>query len=442
MSERLIRIALILWTCQLVPCWADEVKLSFSPAPAANPLKGLVPYVGDRGAGAFPHSMEFSYVALSDLVVAERRYTWAALEAILDQVAARRHQAVLRVYVEYPEKPSAVPGYLGMEGDPDYEDPRLRACLREFIAAFGEKYDGDVRVGFLTAGLLGKWGEWHTWPDADRWASREVQVEVLDAYEAAFKQTPVLLRYPVGDGVRDAANTRRPFGYHDDSFAWGTLDTGREEDFWFYIPALKKAGQAALEKWKSHPIGGEIRPEAWGICFDERPADPQVQDFAKCVDETHISWLMDSGMFSEKWITAERRERAEAQVRRMGYEFFVPAASSQLRDGSVELAVSIENRGVAPFYANWPIEWGLLDGQGAELLRAVDGEGRLSGILPGAEAVRRAGRIPLEGLPAGRYVVAMRVANPMPSGLPLRFANETQDQHLPGWLSLMEVQVP
>ncbi len=60
-----------------------------------------------------------------------------------------------------------------------------------------------------------------------------------------------------------------PFGYHDDSFAWATLETGRKEDDWFFQPALRQAGPEALTKWKSQPIGGEIRPEVWGCVFDK-----------------------------------------------------------------------------------------------------------------------------------------------------------------------------
>jgi len=64
-----------------------------------------------------------------------------------------------------------------------------------------------------------------------------------------FTKTPVLLRYPVGDGhPKDASNAQRPFGYHDDSFAWGTLATGRKDDDWFFVPALRAAGAEALRK--------------------------------------------------------------------------------------------------------------------------------------------------------------------------------------------------
>ncbi len=144
--------------------------------------------------------------------------------------------------------------------------------LRSFIAAFGAKYDGDARIGFITAGLLGTWGEWHTYPRSELMASKQVQAEVMDAYEAAFKKTPILLRYPANEKAwAHAANHLRHLGYHDDSFAWATLATGRKEDDWFFMPAMKAAGKSALEKWKTSPIGGEIRPELWGQIFDDQP---------------------------------------------------------------------------------------------------------------------------------------------------------------------------
>lgn len=36
----------------------------------------------------------------------------------------------------------------------------------------------------------------------------------------------------------------------------------------------------------------------------------------------------------------------------------------------------------------------------------------------------------------GAYRLFLRVRNPLPNGVPLRFANQTQDQHLSGWLTL------
>lgn len=240
--------------------------------PGANPLKGPVPY-SDAESKAFPHSMEFNYLALADLVKGEDRHDWTALDSFLDQVAGGGRQAVFRVHMEFPGRASAIPRYLLKSGlkvrkapeqkidgevTPDYEDPRLRRMLRNFIAALGKRHDGDARIGGITAGLPGHWGEWHTHPD---WfASPEAQAEVLDAYEKTFKKTPVLLRYPHdGSAAGYASNVGRGFGFHDDSFAWGTLDTGDPDQSWFYMPALKAAGDSALGTWRVQPIGGEIQ---------------------------------------------------------------------------------------------------------------------------------------------------------------------------------------
>lgn len=52
------------------------------------------------------------------------------------------------------------PGDLGGAGYcPDYENKTFRQSMKNFIEDFGKKYDGDGRLGFITLGLLGFWGE-------------------------------------------------------------------------------------------------------------------------------------------------------------------------------------------------------------------------------------------------------------------------------------------
>lgn len=434
--------------------------LGYAPALVDNPLKGLVPYSGDVRA-FFPHALEFNTLPYALLVKGYDDFDWLPLETLLDDIAKRGHQAVLRIYLEYPGRPGVIPEFLVKDGlkvhaylntntqpfppaqveTPDYEDKNLRRSLKAFIAAFGKKYDGDPRIGFLTAGLLGTWGEWHTYPRIELFASKEVQTEVMDAYEEAFEVTPVLLRYPAGDHTFQKAKTaHRPFGYHDDSFAWATLDTGKEGDEWFYMTALAAAGPDAESKWKTHPIGGEIRPEAWGRVFDDPPGDPGIQDILSCVEKTHASWLLDSGMF-EKNIDTQRVRRAEALVRRMGYEFHCPKVTiGAAAEGKLTVRLEITNLGVAPFYYDWKGEWGLLaDGK---VVRASECSGTLTGLLQGDEPRVWIDSLDVHGVKAGTYTLAVRVPNPLPTGKPLRFANATQDVDAPGWLSLGTVQIP
>jgi hypothetical protein len=426
---------------------AAPVALDYAPAPPDNPLKGFAPYVGQ--ARDFPHSLEFWYLPLDKLMRGPDTYDWEPLEALLRQVGQRGCHLVLRVYLEFQGKPSGVPRFLldgglkvrcfdraeqplpGLDGAfraiPDYEDQRLRAALKAFIAALGRRYDGDPRLAFLTAGLLGNWGEWHDHPHNMLFASKAVQTEVMAAYEAAFTSTPVLLRYPAGerDGAYAPNHTRR-LGYHDDSFGWATLPTGKPAESWFFVPRLTRAGEQAQARWRTQPIAGETRPELWPGLWDEPSSSPPGQGFRECVEATHATWLMDSSI--ARRLTPAQRERAIAGARRLGYEFWV--ATADLTPGA--LALTVVNRGVAPFYADWPLELALLaDGKLAATWRPG---WKLTGLLPG-ETRRWEWR---EALP-GRGKLLVRVVSPLPGGKPLRFANAAQDRDLAGWLTVGEV---
>ena len=431
----------------------EPLKLQLAPTPADNPLKGLVPYA-DAEVKRFPHSLEFDYVRLAELVTGIDTYDWKPLEDRLNKISSRGCQAVIRVWIEYPNQKSGVPQFLIDQGvklttwtnkkespptkniTPDYEDERLVSAVERFLAEFGKRYDGDPRLGFLTAGLLGEWGEWHDWPREDLFASKKTQQRILEAYEKGFKKTHILLRYPAGDkNDTYVVNSNRPFGFHDDSFAWGTLDTGKPDDSWFYMSLLKNAGPDAINKWKSHPIGGEIRPEVWGQIFDSEPSHKQAQDFSACVQQTHASWVMDSGMFGKKQSKA-RMESAVNQVRKMGYDFYVATALIERRsDKQIEIALTVVNNGVAPFYCDWRMELATL-GENGTVLKSFAVDWKLSGILPSDKPTVWTCKLLSNELPNQARKLALRTVNPLTNGKPLHFANTTQDSDAKGWLTL------
>ena len=416
-------------------------------------MKGLVPYSG-QSPERFPHSLEFDYLPLAALLTGPGQYDWKRLDEKLEAISGRSCQAVFRIWLEFPGEPSGLPDYLVKDGvkvtewndagdktaqtnfTPDYGDERLVAALEGFIAALGRRYDGDARMGFLTAGLLGLWGEWHTYPRTELFASKRTQERILAAYELAFHRVPVLLRYPAAtNNPTLAANAQRAFGYHDDSFAWGTLDTGRADDSWFYLAALKAAGPLAMERWRTHPIGGEIRPEVWGIVFDEKPGHPQAQDFGACVRETHASWVLDSGMFRER-ADPMRLARASAEVRRMGYDFRAVTADITRR-GEHGAAVTLEivNQGVAPFYQDWSMELGAIAADGA-VVETWPVQWTLRGLQPGETPARWETLVERRASRGRVCTLGLRVVNPLPGGKRLRFANAAEDRDAPGWLSL------
>jgi len=441
-----------------------SIDLKWRDPPLDNPLRGLVPYAsqmpwfpaGDNQAAqgkfaesmgkVFPHSIEFSYISLAKLMKGEEEFDWEPLEDLLKQTAGRGCQCTFRVFLEYPGRKNAIPQFLIDNGlkvtrwktedgqiiTPDYEDPNLRKAMRSFVAAMGKKYDGDPRVAWLTVGMLGLWGEWHDYPKEKLFASKKVQTEIMDAYEAAFKKTKLHLRYPAGNQhYNQAPNAERGFGYHDDSFAWATIPTGKPEDDWFFGNLLNSAGPAAVDKWKSEPIGGEIRPETWGCVFEEPGCAPKGQEFDRCVQHTHVSWLMDSGMFLKPQ-PKKLIELAKKKTALMGYRLTIESATLKKEADNRSVTVTISNRGVAPFYYPWTVETVLLDGNNSPVAQ-IDNDWSLPEAMPGEVTLWRL-LLPDDASEDPR--IGIRVQNPMAGGFPLRFANEEQLLDGDRWLVL------
>ena len=415
-------------------------------APTNNPLKGFIPYAGSYSN--MPYSMEWGYLPLRTLMTGPTNFDWSSLDTLLGQIASRGHQTAFRIYVDYPAQPTGIPQYLLDAGlvthtytdygnndlsvSPDYENPLLGQALTNFIAALGARYDGDPRIGFITVGLLGFWGEWHTYPYKNWFASITVQDEVLSAYEAAFARTKLLVRRPAGTNP-----TGRRFGYHDDSFVYETIDPPS----WMFLGLLKDAGET--DKWRTQPIGGEVRPEVQPCMWDPNQTNcvPPGQEFSNCVALTHASWMLNQAAFAPGF-TGSQQSLAVAGSSMLGYELYIPNAS--LVDASVSepLTTSLQvwNKGVAPFYYDWPVQLAALNGSNA-LVKTWTTSWKLSLVLPTVTNTVWTWSQTNHGLPAGKYKLVLRVQNPLLGGAPLLFANQAQDSDLPGWLSLGQVSI-
>ena len=422
-------------------------SLSYASAPPDNPLKGFMPYSGSYTT--FPYSMEWSYLPLSSLMTGPTNFDWSSLDSLLGTDAGRNHQTVFRVYLDYPTLPTGIPQYLLDDGlmtysytnygntlsvSPDYENPLLDQAMTNFIAALGARYDGDPRIGFIELGLLGFWGEWHTFPVTNLFASVQVQNEVIVAYTNAFHRTKLLIRYPTVAGSLDP--TKLPLGYHDDSFAYDTI----APPGYNFLGLMATANE--LNKWRSQPIGGEVYPPVQTCIWDTGATDcvPAGQEFTNCAASAHASWMLNQGVFDPGFSGAQQ-DLALAGAHQLGYELYVTNAILVDASGSgpLDVSVGILNTGVAPFYYDWPVQLGVLDSSNA-LVEFWTTPWKLSSLLPGTNAVWSFTQAN-PGLPIGEYKLLMSVQNPMTNGVPLRFANQTQDADLAGWLTLGEFSV-
>ncbi|MBF95590.1 MAG: DUF4832 domain-containing protein [Myxococcales bacterium] len=358
------------------------------PITAGNPLKGfLTSHQWTTPDQRVPHRLEFLYLPFDRIMPTAGAPDFdGVLEPYLEASAARHNHMILRFYLDYPGRAAALPGWLsdtvsctpyeeyGGGCSPNYDDPRLQATLLEFIEAFGDRYDGDQRLGFIQLGLLGFWGEWHTYPHGEIFAPPAFQREVIAAFDTAFDATHLMLRYPIHD------SPERAIGFHDDSFAYSTLG----DVPWFFHTKLVEAG--ADERWREVPIGGEVYPELQSSLFtDDFVVDTYSQDFLRCIEETHASWMINHGVFRpDGGYEGRQLEGAQVAALAMGYEFAVNRidfTASSLRDGLVDttLRVVLSNTGVAPFY--YPLALQLEDESGNRWELATD----LQSLQPGRE---------------------------------------------------------
>jgi hypothetical protein len=425
----------------------EWVSVNYQVATYNNPLKGFMPYKGMYSN--MPYSLEFFYISLRDLMSGPNTFHFAeALEPTLNQIAERGNQAVVRVYLDYPGLVSGVPQYLIDAGltlapyteyggglSPDYENQSLLTALDSFIAAFGEQYDGDPRIGFIQTGTIGFWGEWHTYPydgvveQPNLMASETTQIRVLTAYRNAFSQTKLLTRYPAANSV--ALN----YGYHDDMFAFNTLPT----IIWHFMSKINAANVS--DRWKTEPIGGEIAP-AIQISLWSHPTGNGNEDYYECVDTTHASWMLNHDVFVNDDFTGTPKNLAIEGANRMGYKFAVSSYYLEVNktQKTLSLIVKIVNNGVAPFYYDWPVEIGITDTNKTSL-KLFDTNWKISNILPDEGEFSFSWNNSDNNLDSGTYYIMIRVPNPMPSGKPIKFHNTNQDRDLDDWITLGSLEM-
>jgi hypothetical protein len=242
-------------------------------AAIGNPLKGLAGSPRYSQSLPLPNSVpsaiEFYNIGLDEIMIGDNTFNWTLHDQFLSESASRKMHAVLSVYIHWPGRPLRLPPHLlditlydtDNGKSPNYGDSRLLTALRQFIVAWGKHTDGDTRVAAIHVGLLGIWGEGHTYPDLTLVPESSKQ-SVAQWYRKSFNKTQIQARYPGpnADG----------FGFYDGSLAYATLDgeaNGGEDVSWYMYPQMVQANQQ--DTWKKHIMGGETRPEVQKIIFSD-----------------------------------------------------------------------------------------------------------------------------------------------------------------------------
>ncbi|MEV6412617.1 DUF4832 domain-containing protein [Kribbella sp. NPDC051718] len=465
--------------------------LQAADGPLDNPLKGFARFYspGANQNTGYPHALTWGYFGLSEVMTNAANcgsYNWSILDNMLAETAAQGNQAAIRFYMVYPGGtgshpanaiPSCFNGQVNYRTDtywnvtePDYDSPYLVNALKNFIAAFGARYDGDPRLGFVHLGLIGLWGEWHTWPyDTDtadglpNYMPTDANgAQIITAYDNAFNTTKLELRYP--DAAGGAANSR-DVGYHDDSFCYreGSPLAGvtlpQSLGGASYSQLQRNLGTGTENKWINDSMGGEVRPEIQSVAFDNWPGGSGAVDNMKaCLELEHTTWKINEQSANY----SPGNANVGAAVRLMGYNLTVNKAYFQnTASGTTNLGVQISNTGVAPFYYPWKVTVGLKNSAGT-VVQSWDTTWDLRTIQPlkirafpdwnvGADPTYRDFGYPqyfqtpvnLANVAQGNYQWVLRVKNPLEAtsanAKKLRFANATQNAD--GWVGLGSVTV-
>jgi len=411
---------------------------TFAPAPGPldNPLKGWCTYT-TAGPIHQPYSLVYRYISWKELEPKEGTYafdTWEKKTWDGDPLAKGKH-IVFRVFIDFPGQASGIPDWLLAKGlktrhytdygggeSPDYDDPRLVAGLERLIAALGARYDHNPRVAFVALGLLGYWGEWHTYPHTDWFASRATQKRVVDAYHRAFPDKILAGRYPA-----DALGTQPWLGYHDDMIP---SDSDGPED-WKFLPMMRRSHR--MENWQVAAIGGEMEPRA-----ATRWLGPDYATTRAAIENMHLTWIGPYSPAIESNATPAFLATSQEMVRHMGYQYCLQRLSVRpvARAGArLPITLTGENQGVAPFYYPWPVRLALLDRNGKPA-QTIDTPADIRKWLPGSFQLRAA--LPVH-VPPGKYRLALGIIDPWQNRPAIAFANALPQVN--GWTTLTTIEV-
>ena len=117
------------------PDFDGFVKISLqSQITGVQPMTGIVLWADNAKRNTDAISLEYSYMQYKDIVKEKGVYDWTPLEQILDAVASRKHQAIIRFWYTYPGYESAVPQYIRELPDfPTGGIPSYNGSTKSFI---------------------------------------------------------------------------------------------------------------------------------------------------------------------------------------------------------------------------------------------------------------------------------------------------------------------
>ncbi len=350
-----------------------------------QPMTGIVLWNTSGSRNKSYVQLEFSYMLYSDVCKEKDVFDWSPMDRLLEEVASRGHQAVVRFRYTYPGyDPGAVPEYIkewpGYEAThaksegrmtefPDWRCEELQRFHMEFHRRFAERYDKDPRLAFVETGF-GLWAEYHIYDGpcviGKTFPSHDFQAEFLPKMDEWFQDTPWMFSIDASDSKYAPFHKRKElldlnFGNFDDSFMCEDWD-GYNWSGWRFF---------GTERYKKAPAGGEF---SYYSNYDQKhvldEAGMYGRVFEDVVAKVHMTFIIGNDQPGKQ--TPERITQAAMS---MGYRFEIK--DFRIKEGEWA-EVLIANVGVAPIYRSAFVA-----------VEGVRGDYDLSQLMPGEEVTVR-----------------------------------------------------
>ncbi len=425
-----------------------------------NPYVGWVPWA-TQTKWEQPHTMVYAAVLWSELEPDARgQFDWATFEEKnnFDYWKSQGVRINIRFYMDQPTGSSHmdIPKWLynkmgsdkgdyydcsiGKGFSPNYSDPVLIAEHERVIKALGERYNSDPYVGFIQIGSLGHWGEFHCWPyssseggPSGEFPSEDVSTQYVNHYVKYFSTDKLTMRR----ATHSAKNNQ--MGLFNDMFGdtdsleasgwgwWSQITDGYSDDVGYQQPAMP-------DFWKYGPSGGEFGNGNAAMYL----TDSTVDETVRLAQVSHTSWL---GPCSPASLTKDGsyQKNIDKLLKAMGYRFVlekVTHETSAAAGSNVAVTMRWNNKGVAPFYFQWPVRVGLANDNGVVTYTNVSTD--IREWLPGQTTVSTDLTVP-STLNEGTYKLVVAMIDPATNkpGVNLAIEGKRAD----GWYELDTIKV-
>ena len=320
-----------------------------------QPMTGIALWTDHEKVATDSISLEYRYCGYNEIVQPNGEYDFAKLDGILDEIAERGHQAILRFYFVYVGRPTTVPdsirlqpGYQETVGTSekkkthfcDWSNRALQEFTLEFYSRLADRYDADPRIAFLQTGF-GLWAEYHIYDGPRKmgktFPSKEFQSKFLNHLDGAFDKLPWSISVDSADYDYSPLEDNEKllaikFGLFDDSFLC-KQHPGENAQNW------KTLG---LDRWKHSPGGGEF---SYYNKRDQKMAlaakGPNGISFQESAKQFHLSYILGNDQPQYR-----KLDQIASASMNTGYRFKVTSAKIE---GNI-LRLNVTNVGVAPIY--------------------------------------------------------------------------------------------